>query len=88
MMDARTLRRALEGLRDDAEVGVSVTVALPGGRRVTADGAVTGLELTENPALAMQFVTLRASADLERDPCAMLALGMISEDEWGEGMPG
>ena len=87
-MDARTLGRALEGLRDDAEVGVRVSVALPGGRRVTADGTVTGLELAENPALAMQFLTLLSSADLTCDACAMLGLGLISEDEWEEAMPG
>lgn len=87
-MDARTLRRALGGLRDDAEVGVRVSVALPGGRTVTAGGAVTGIEVTENPALAMQWVTLRSSSDLSGDACAMLDLGMVSEEEWEEAAPG
>ena len=87
-MGARTVGRALEGRRDGAEVGVRVSVALPGGRRVTADGAVTGLEREENPALAMQFLTLLSSADLTCDACAMLGLGLISEDEWEEAMPG
>ena len=81
-MDAGTLRRALAALRDDAGVSVRVTVALPGGRTVTADGDVSGVEVTENPALAMQWVTLRSSSDLSGDACAMLDLGMISEDEW------
>lgn len=87
-MDARELRRALAGLRDDAEVEVRVSVTLPGGREVVAGGGVTGVEVAENPALAMQWVALRSSSDLSADACAMLALGMISEDEWEEGMPG
>ena len=87
-MDAGTLRRALAGLRDDAGVEVRVTVALPGGRTVAAAGEVSGVEVAENPALAMQWATLRSSSDLSGDPCAMLALGTISEDEWEEAMSG
>ena len=88
MMDAGTLGRALEGLRGDAVLSVRMSVRLPDGRAVTAEGPVAGLEVAENPALAMQWVTLRSSSDLAGDACALLALGMISEGEWEEGMPG
>ena len=87
-MDARELGRALAGLRDDAEVEVRVSVALPGGRTVEAGGRVVGMEVAENPALAMQWVTLRSSSDLSGDPCAMLALGTISQEELEGAMPG
>ena len=87
-MDARELTRALAGLMGDAEVSVRMSVRLPDGRAVTAEGPVSGLEVAENPALAMQWATLRSSSDLTGDVCAMLDLGMISEDEWEEAMPG
>lgn len=88
MMDAGALRRALEGLRDDAELTVRMSVRLPGGRTVAAEGPVAGLEVAENPALAMQWATLRASSDLAGNAGALLDLGMISEDEWEEDMMG
>lgn len=87
-MDVRTLRRALAGIGDDAEVEVRVSVALPGGRTVTARGCIAGVEVVENPALAARWVTLLSSSDLSGDACAMLDLGMISEEEWEEAMPG
>ncbi len=88
MMDAGALRRSLEGLRGDAVLSVRMSVRLPDGRTVAAEGPVAGLEVTENPALAMQWVTLRSSSDLAGDACALLDLGMISEDEWEVDMMG
>lgn len=87
-MDAGTLRRALGGLRDDAEVSVRMSVALPGGRAVTAEGPVADLYVSENPALAAQWVTLGSSSDLAGDACAMLEMGMITEREWEGDMMG
>ena len=83
-MDAGTLRRALAGLRDDAVVSVSASVRLPGGHEVVAGGGVDAIEVTENPALAMQWVTLGASCDLSADGWAHVALGLVTEAEWEE----